>query len=148
MKTILVTGSAGFIGSHISRRLIKESNIVIGIDNVNDYYSTQLKEDRLRILENDNFEFYRADLENFDTINNIFEKHQPNIVINLAAQAGVRYSLENPHAYINSNIVGFTNILEASRHHKIEHLIYASSSSVYGAIPQNRSQQAIILIIP
>lgn|SRR5699024_411550 len=133
MKTILVTGSAGFIGSHISRRLIKEGNIVIGIDNVNDYYSTQLKEDRLRILENDNFEFYRADLENFDTINNIFEKHQPNIVINLAAQAGVRYSLENPHAYINSNIVGFTNILEASRHHKIEHLIYASSSSVYGA---------------
>lgn len=133
MKTIIVTGAAGFIGSHLSKRLMSEGHQVIGIDNVNDYYSTQLKEDRLKMIENENFTFYRTDLEKLGTINEIFEKHQPSIVINLAAQAGVRYSLENPHAYINSNIVGFTNILEACRHFKIEHLIYASSSSVYGA---------------
>src|SRR5690625_2574750 len=100
---------------------------------MNDYYSVELKESRLERLKHENFEFNRIDLENLEAVNDVFEKNKPDIVINLAAQAGVRYSLENPHAYINSNIVGFTNILEASRHFKIEHLIYASSSSVYGA---------------
>ncbi len=133
MKKIIVTGSAGFIGFNLSKRLLKEGHKVIGIDNMNDYYSVQLKEDRLKQLNHDNFEFHQIDLEDLDAVNLVFESNQPDIVINLAAQAGVRYSLENPHAYINSNIVGFTNILEASRHFKIEHLIYASSSSVYGA---------------
>lgn len=133
MKKTLITGAAGFIGSHLSRRLLKEGHQIIGIDNINDYYSTQLKEDRLKTLENENFTFYRVDLEDLKAINQIFESHQPDIVVNLAAQAGVRYSIENPHAYISSNIVGFANILEASRHFKVEHLIYASSSSVYGA---------------
>ncbi|GGK09145.1 NAD-dependent epimerase [Lentibacillus kapialis] len=130
---ILVTGPAGFIGFHLSRRLLNESHQVIGLDNVNNYYDPQLKEDRLKDLDNQNFTFVRGNLEDLETINQTFEKYQPDVVINLAAQAGVRYSLENPHAYINSNIVGFTNILEACRHYKLEHLIYASSSSVYGA---------------
>lgn len=130
---ILVTGSAGFIGSHLSKRLLAEGHQVIGIDNINDYYDPKLKEDRLAQLNNENFTFVKTDLEDLDTINHTFEKYKPEIVINLAAQAGVRYSLENPHAYINSNVVGFTNILEACRHYKVEHLIYASSSSVYGA---------------
>lgn len=130
---IIITGSVGFIGYHLSSRLLKEGFQVIGIDNVNDYYSVQLKEDRLKMLATKDFSFYRIDLENLNAINDVFESHQPTVVINLAAQAGVRYSLENPHTYINSNIVGFTNILEACRHHKVEHLIYASSSSVYGA---------------
>lgn len=129
----IITGSAGFIGSHLSKRLLQEGYQVIGIDNINDYYEPQLKEDRLSQLNKDNFTFVKTDLEDLDTINKTFEQHQPEIVINLAAQAGVRYSLENPHAYINSNVVGFTNILEACRHYKVGHLIYASSSSVYGA---------------
>ncbi|GAB3042079.1 NAD-dependent epimerase [Virgibacillus ainsalahensis] len=133
MSKILVTGSAGFIGSHLSKRLLQESHQVIGIDNVNDYYDPQLKENRIKQINNENFTFVRTGLEDLDTINKTFEEYKPEIVINLAAQAGVRYSLENPHAYINSNIVGFTNILEACRHYKVEHLIYASSSSVYGA---------------
>lgn len=130
---IIVTGSAGFIGFHLSKRLLNEGHQVIGIDNVNDYYDTQLKEDRLRQLTHDNFIFVRTDLEDSKTINQTFERYMPEIVVNLAAQAGVRYSLKNPHAYINSNIVGFMNILETCRHYKVEHLIYASSSSVYGA---------------
>ena len=130
---ILVTGSAGFIGSHLSSRLLKEGHQVIGIDNINDYYDPQLKKDRLKQLEDENFIFVKTNLEDLDTINQVFDEHRPEIVINLAAQAGVRYSLKNPHAYINSNIVGFTNILEACRHYNVEHLIYASSSSVYGA---------------
>lgn len=133
MKKIIVTGAAGFIGSHLTVRLLKEGHQVIGIDNMNDYYSTQLKEDRLASIKDKKFTFYRTDLEDLSAVNEKFKEHHPSIVINLAAQAGVRYSLENPHAYINSNIVGFTNILEACRHHEIEHLIYASSSSVYGA---------------
>lgn len=133
MKKILITGSAGFIGSHLSKRLLAEGHQVIGIDNINDYYNPQLKEDRLKELNHDNFINIKTELEDLETINQTFEKYKPEIVINLAAQAGVRYSLENPHAYINSNIVGFTNILEACRHYKVEHLIYASSSSVYGA---------------
>ncbi|MBF8151812.1 NAD-dependent epimerase [Exiguobacterium sp. TBG-PICH-001] len=131
---ILVTGSAGFIGFHVSKRLLKEGNEVVGLDNINDYYSVQLKEDRLKqLLDHHNFTFYKNDLEDLASMQNIFTKEKFDVVINLAAQAGVRYSLENPHAYINSNIVGFTNILECSRHHNIQHLIYASSSSVYGA---------------
>lgn len=131
---ILVTGSAGFIGFHVSKRLLKEGNEVVGLDNINDYYSVQLKENRLKqLLDHPNFTFYKNDLEDLASMQDIFMKEKFDVVINLAAQAGVRYSLENPHAYINSNIVGFTNILECSRHHNIQHLIYASSSSVYGA---------------
>lgn len=133
MLTILVTGSAGFIGYHLSNRLLKEGYKVIGLDNINDYYNPTLKEDRLKQINNKNFTFVKADLEDLDVISETFKKHKPNIVVNLAAQAGVRYSLQNPHAYINSNIVGFTNILEACRYQGVEHLIYASSSSVYGA---------------
>src|SRR5690625_2114780 len=133
MNTILLTGSAGFIGYHLSQRLLEKNYQVIGIDNMNDYYEVQLKKDRLAQIESENFTNIRTDLEDLQAINKVFKKYQPNIVINLAAQAGVRYSLENPHAYIDSNIVGFTNILEACRHHDVEHLIYASSSSVYGA---------------
>src|SRR5699024_713338 len=107
MNKTLVTGSAGFIGSHLSMRLLREGHQVIGVDNINNYYNPQLKIDRLKKLDNANFTFVKTNLENLDKINQIFEEHKPNIVINLAAQAGVRYSLENPHAYINSNIVGF-----------------------------------------
>ncbi|WP_156854535.1 NAD-dependent epimerase [Oceanobacillus sp. AG] len=130
---ILLTGSAGFIGYHLSRRLLNEGHKVIGIDNVNDYYDPQLKKDRLTQLNHNNFTFIKTDLEDTETINRVFKEYKPEIVINLAAQAGVRYSLENPYAYVNSNIVGFTNILEACRRNHVKHLIYASSSSVYGA---------------
>lgn len=131
---ILVTGSAGFVGYHLSTRLIESGFDVVGIDNLNDYYDPILKENRLANLqEQEGFSFYRIDLSDTARINQLFEEHQFDVVINLAAQAGVRYSLENPLAYINTNIVGFTNILEACRHNDIKHLIYASSSSVYGA---------------
>ncbi|OKL37665.1 NAD-dependent epimerase [Domibacillus mangrovi] len=130
---ILITGVAGFIGSHLSKKLLNNGYSVIGIDNLNDYYDVNLKHSRLSFLENENFSFEKANLEDRDAVNEIFQNHQPDTVINLAAQAGVRYSLENPHAYIDSNIVGFTNILEACRHNKVGQLIYASSSSVYGA---------------
>lgn len=130
---ILITGAAGFIGSTLTKKLLKQNYSIIGIDNLNDYYSVSLKEARLSLLENPNFVFYKTDLEKNKEITSIFEKEKPDVVVNLAAQAGVRYSIENPRAYIDSNIVGFTNILEASRHNEIKHLIYASSSSVYGA---------------
>ncbi|NKD46792.1 NAD-dependent epimerase [Mammaliicoccus sciuri] len=130
---ILITGTAGFIGSHLSKKLILQGHEVIGIDNINDYYDVSIKEDRLKSIGNENFEFYKINLEDNYAMDEIFSIEKPQVVINLAAQAGVRYSLENPRAYIDSNIVGFTNILECSRHHKVEHLIYASSSSVYGA---------------
>ncbi|RIN86437.1 NAD-dependent epimerase [Mammaliicoccus sciuri] len=130
---ILITGTAGFIGSHLSKNLIAQGHSVIGIDNINDYYDVRIKEDRLKSIGTTNFTFYKINLENESAMNEIFENEKPQVVVNLAAQAGVRYSLENPRAYIDSNIVGFTNILECSRHHKVEHLIYASSSSVYGA---------------
>ncbi|MBC1561551.1 NAD-dependent epimerase [Listeria booriae] len=130
---ILVTGVAGFIGFHVSKRLLNEGYTVIGIDSINDYYDVNLKYARLAQLESPNFRFYKVALEEKTLINNIFEKEKPTIVINLAAQAGVRYSIENPDAYIQSNIVGFMNIIEGCRYHGVEQLIYASSSSVYGA---------------
>lgn len=134
MKTYLVTGAAGFIGFHTSQRLLKQGARVIGLDNLNTYYEVKLKEDRLRQLtENSNFSFVSADLSNRDAVTSVFADQQLDFVIHLAAQAGVRYSLENPHAYIDSNLVGFTNILEGCRHHNVKHLVYASSSSVYGA---------------
>jgi UDP-glucuronate 4-epimerase len=131
---ILVTGAAGFIGFHLTRRLLAEGFHVIGIDNMNDYYDVQLKKDRLNLLEgNTHFEFYQMDLSDREPLFQLFEDKPIPIVINLAAQAGVRYSLTNPHSYVTSNLVGFVNILEACRHYSVGHLIYASSSSVYGA---------------
>jgi UDP-glucuronate 4-epimerase len=133
-NTVLVTGAAGFIGYHLSARLLAEGWHVVGLDSVNDYYDVNLKEGRLQqLLAQPNFEFHRVALEDAAAVNHIFAKHQFHTVINLAAQAGVRYSLQNPRAYIDANVVGFLNILEACRHHEIGHLIYASSSSVYGA---------------
>lgn len=135
-KVILITGTAGFIGYHLSKRILEEQKDtkVIGLDNVNDYYDVALKHARLSELSNfDSFTFIKADLADKDAVDEVFETHRPDIVVNLAAQAGVRYSLTNPEAYIHSNIVGFFNILEACRHYKPEHLIYASSSSVYGS---------------
>ncbi len=131
---ILVTGTAGFIGNHLALRLLERGDEVIGIDNLNDYYDVNLKKARLaRILDHDRYTDIRADLADRDTIEKVFKEHRPERVVNLAAQAGVRYSIENPHAYIDSNIVGFINILEGCRHYGVEHLVYASSSSVYGA---------------
>lgn len=133
-KKILVTGAAGFIGFHLSKRLCQEGYRVTGIDNLNDYYDVNLKNDRLKNLDLlQGFQFEKLDLIDREGINDLFYKEKFDVVINLAAQAGVRYSLKNPYAYINSNISGFMNILEACRHHPVEHLIYASSSSVYGA---------------
>ncbi|XOQ13605.1 MAG: Uridine diphosphate galacturonate 4-epimerase [Shouchella clausii] len=131
---ILITGVAGFIGSLLAKRLLDTKKIeVIGIDNLNTYYDIQLKNKRIEFLNSNNFTFYKLDISNREEIFTVFDKEKITHVINLAAQAGVRYSIENPHAYIQSNLVGFSNILEASRHNKVEHLIYASSSSVYGA---------------
>ena len=135
---ILVTGAAGFIGAALVERLLKMDKFVLGIDNINSYYDKKLKLNRLKILEKisikkNNWQFFKKDLLDFDQIDFIFNKFKPKIVINLAAQAGVRYSIENPFEYINSNLVGFFNILELCRKYKINHLIYASSSSVYGA---------------
>lgn len=130
----LVTGTAGFIGFHLARRLLAEGRQVIGLDCVNDYYDTNLKEARLAKLgqEFQGFTSHRLTLEDRAGLEKLFADHTPSVVINLAAQAGVRYSLENPRAYIDANIVGFTNILECCRAHAVEHLVYASSSSVYG----------------
>ncbi|WP_440224139.1 NAD-dependent epimerase [Dokdonella sp. MW10] len=131
---VLVTGAAGFIGSTLSTRLLERGDEVLGYDNVNDYYDPRLKEARLaRLVDRPGFSFVRASLEDRPALEQAFARFGPQRVVNLAAQAGVRYSLENPHAYIDSNIVGFTNILEACRHGGVEHLVYASSSSVYGA---------------
>lgn len=134
-KTILVTGSAGFIGFYLSKRLLDEvKNIkVIGLDNVNDYYDISLKEYRLDILKKyDNFTFIKGSIADKQLVDDVFEKYKPNVVVNLAAQAGVRYSIDHPDVYIESNLIGFYNILEACRYNPVEHLVYASSSSVYG----------------
>ncbi|HVK51464.1 MAG TPA: NAD-dependent epimerase [Pseudoxanthomonas sp.] len=131
---VLVTGAAGFIGSHLSERLLARGDEVLGYDNLNPYYDPRLKQARLdKLLPRDGFRFINAALEDRTALEQAFDSFKPQRVVNLAAQAGVRYSLENPHAYIDSNIVGFLNILEACRHRHIEHLVYASSSSVYGA---------------
>jgi UDP-glucuronate 4-epimerase len=131
---ILVTGAAGFIGFHLTQKLLSQEDEVVGLDNINDYYDVSLKESRLKLLkEKSNFSFYQLDLADQEGIEKLFQDHQFDIVVNLAAQAGVRYSLKNPRAYINSNIVGFTNILEGCRHSQVKHLVFASSSSVYGA---------------
>jgi len=131
---VLVTGSAGFIGAALTERLLARGDQVHGIDNHNDYYDPSLKEARLaRFAEHPNYTHLRGDLADAEVVNQVFHDFRPQRVVNLAAQAGVRYSLKNPHAYVQSNLVGFVNILEACRHHKVEHLVYASSSSVYGA---------------
>ena len=131
---VLVTGAAGFIGSHLSQRLLARGGEVLGYDNLNPYYDPRLKQARLdRLLPLDGFQFVQASLEDRPALEAAFDAFQPDRVVNLAAQAGVRYSLENPQAYLDSNVVGFLNILEACRHRGIEHLVYASSSSVYGA---------------
>lgn len=130
---ILVTGAAGFIGFHLSLRLLKEGHEVTGIDNLNDYYDVNLKKDRLSILsDNEAFSLCQADLSDRGMIESLFQANQFDYVVNLAAQAGVRYSIENPASYIDSNLVGFGNILEGCRHSGVKHLVYASSSSVYG----------------
>ena len=130
--TILITGAAGFIGSHVSRALLDRGDSVIGFDNLNNYYDVKLKHDRLKILEHENFIFKEGDISDNQDISSIFHDHKIDRVVNLAAQAGVRYSLENPQAYVSSNLIGFVNILELCRFHNINHLVYASSSSVYG----------------
>jgi len=131
---ILVTGTAGFIGFHLAKKLCESDWNVIGLDNLNNYYDVKLKNDRLNILlPYSNFKFHKLDLVDRGSIKKIFEEQKFDYVVNLAAQAGVRYSLENPYAYVDSNISGFLNILEGCRHNPIKHLIYASSSSVYGA---------------
>lgn len=133
MDTILVTGAAGFIGFHTSLELIRRGYRVVGLDNVNDYYEVQLKRDRLAQLAGEaNFSFIEGDFANNETVLDAFKANEFRYVIHLGAQAGVRYSLENPGAYIQSNLVGFGNMLEACRHNRVEHLVYASSSSVYG----------------
>ena len=131
---ILVTGSAGFIGSTLSQRLLERGDEVIGFDNLNDYYDVNLKRARLaRLQRYPGFTEMCANLEDRPALTEIFIRHRPRRVVNLAAQAGVRYSIQNPHAYVDSNLVGFVNLLEACRHHEVEHLVYASTSSVYGA---------------
>lgn len=135
-KTILITGAAGFIGSNLVKELFNtvDDIKIIGIDNMNDYYDVSIKEYRLEEINklNKNFIFIKGDISDKETIDNLFNEYKPSVVVNLAAQAGVRYSITNPDAYIKSNLIGFYNILEACRHNEVEHLVYASSSSVYG----------------
>ena len=132
--SILITGSSGFIGSALSLKLLERGEKVFGVDNHNDYYDTKLKEDRLaNLINNSNYKHYKVDINNTNEIGEVFSENKPKIVVNLAAQAGVRYSLKNPMSYIQSNMVGFFNILENCRNYNIEHFIYASTSSVYGA---------------
>ncbi|WP_404455270.1 SDR family NAD(P)-dependent oxidoreductase [Oceanobacillus kapialis] len=133
-KTYLVTGAAGFIGFYLSKKLLEQGCKVIGIDNVNDYYDVKLKHTRLDLLKPyEQFTFIEGDIADKEKIMDLFATHAPDIVVNLAAQAGVRYSIENPDVYMQSNVIGFYNILEACRHYPVDHLVYASSSSVYGA---------------
>jgi UDP-glucuronate 4-epimerase len=141
MSKVLVTGSAGFIGFHLVQKLLERGDEIVGIDNLNDYYDPQLKHDRLEILNahpnSKKYSFIKLDLADRAGIEQLFKDHQFDIVVNLGAQAGVRYSIENPHAYVDSNLVGFVNVLEGCRHSQVKHLVYASSSSVYG---MNRKQ--------
>lgn len=131
--TILVTGSAGFIGFHVCQRLLSQGNVVVGIDNLNDYYDVGLKESRLKLLmAHANFRFRKLDVADRPAMADLFQQEAPTRVVHLAAQAGVRYSLQNPHAYVDSNLAGFVNLLEGCRYGAVEHLVYASSSSVYG----------------
>ena len=133
-ENVLVTGAAGFIGFQLSRRLLNDGIRVTGVDNLNPYYDVRLKQDRLdKILSVDNFTFVNLDLADRKALEGLFDSNDFDVVVNLAAQAGVRYSLTNPYAYVDSNIVGFVDILECCRHHKVKHLVFASSSSVYGA---------------
>lgn len=133
-KSYLITGAAGFIGYFLSKKLLELGCMVIGVDNINDYYDVNLKYNRLKQLEHfGRFTFIKGDISDKEMIISIFEEYKPNVVVNLAAQAGVRYSIENPDVYIQSNIIGFYNILEACRYYPVDHLLYASSSSVYGA---------------
>ena len=136
-KTVLVTGAAGFIGSNLVKRLFKDYKDikVVGIDSVTDYYDVNIKYERLKEIEslNRDWTFVKASIADRDVVNDLFDKYHFSVVVNLAAQAGVRYSITNPDAYIESNLIGFYNILEACRHHEVEHLVYASSSSVYGS---------------
>ena len=134
MTPWLVTGAAGFIGYHVSARLLDEGEMVVGLDNLNDYYDPLLKQARLeRLTARDGFDFVKADLSDEATLEQVFERRRPRVVVNLAAQAGVRYSLIDPMAYVRSNVLGFTNVLERCRHFEVEHLVYASSSSIYGS---------------
>jgi UDP-glucuronate 4-epimerase len=131
---VLVTGVAGFIGHHLALRLLARGDDVVGVDNLNDYYDVSLKEDRLkRFKDHANFSFHKIDIANRGAVEALFASEAIDVIVNLAAQAGVRYSITNPHAYIDANLVGFTNMLEAARHAKVKHLVFASSSSVYGA---------------
>lgn len=131
---MFVTGAAGFIGFHLCQRLLKEGHVVHGLDNLNSYYDVRLKQSRLaQVASAPNFHFHQADLSDRPAIERLFSEIKPQRVINLAAQAGVRYSISNPHAYVESNLAGFVNVLEGCRHHQVEHLVYASSSSVYGS---------------
>lgn len=136
MANVLVTGGAGFIGFYLTKALLARGDSVIGIDNLNDYYDPQLKQDRLAILQAhpqaENYQFLKLDLADRAGIECLFKEHQFDVVVNLGAQAGVRYSIDNPHAYVDSNLVGFVNILEGCRHSEVKNLVYASSSSVYG----------------
>ena len=130
---VVVTGAAGFIGYHLCEALLRAGHVVVGVDNVTDYYETSLKEDRItRLKKRPGFRFYRQDIANKDVVLTIFNKENPTHVVNLAAQAGVRYSLSNPQAYLHSNVDGFLSVLEACRAHPVEHLLFASTSSVYG----------------
>lgn len=133
-ETLFITGSAGFIGYFFTKKLLDQGYEVVGLDNLNDYYDVNLKQSRLEKLKPyENFTFIKGDISDKETVDQLFAEYEPKIVVNLAAQAGVRYSLENPDVYMQSNVIGFYNILEACRHYPVDHLIYASSSSVYGA---------------
>lgn len=144
MKAILITGASGFIGSNLAKSILsmEPCSKVIGFDNMNDYYDVSIKEARLKELQRyNNYNFVKGNLADKELIFNVFEQYHPDIVVNLGAQAGVRYSITNPDAYIESNILGFYNILEACRHYPVEHLVYASSSSVYGSNKKFRIPQ-------